>query len=29
MQTIRHALESQAWEINDAAYFLFRLGGVV
>ena len=23
--TIRHALESQAWEINDAAYFLFRL----
>lgn len=25
IQTIRHALESQAWEINDAAYFLFRL----
>ena len=23
--TIRHALESQEWEINDAAYFLFRL----
>ena len=23
--TIRHALESQAWEVNDAAYFLFRL----
>lgn len=23
--TIRLALESQAWEINDAAYFLFRL----
>lgn len=25
IQTIRHALESQAWEVNDAAYFLFRL----
>ena len=25
VQTIRHALESQAWEVNDAAYFLFRL----
>lgn len=25
VQTIRHALESQEWEINDAAYFLFRL----
>lgn len=25
IQTIRHALESQSWEINDAAYFLFRL----
>ena len=25
IQTIRHALESQAWEPNDAAYFLFRL----
>jgi tetratricopeptide (TPR) repeat protein len=25
VETIRHALESQAWEINDAAYFLFRL----
>ncbi|MEO7099317.1 MAG: tetratricopeptide repeat protein [Luteolibacter sp.] len=25
IQTIRYALESQAWEINDAAYFLFRL----
>ena len=23
--TIRNALESQAWEVNDAAYFLFRL----
>jgi tetratricopeptide (TPR) repeat protein len=23
--TIRHALENQAWEVNDAAYFLFRL----
>lgn len=23
--TIRYALESQEWEINDAAYFLFRL----
>ena len=23
--TIRHALESQKWEIDDAAYFLFRL----
>ncbi len=23
--TIRYALESQAWEISDAAYFLFRL----
>jgi len=23
--TIRYALESQAWEVNDAAYFLFRL----
>ncbi len=25
VQTIRHALESQEWEVNDAAYFLFRL----
>lgn len=25
VQTIRHALESQEWEINDAAFFLFRL----
>jgi tetratricopeptide (TPR) repeat protein len=25
IQTIRHALESQEWEINDAAFFLFRL----
>jgi tetratricopeptide (TPR) repeat protein len=25
MQTIRHALESQEWEIDDAAYLLFRL----
>lgn len=25
IETIRHALESQEWEINDAAYFLFRL----
>ena len=25
INTIRYALESQAWEINDAAYFLFRL----
>jgi tetratricopeptide (TPR) repeat protein len=25
IQTIRHALESQEWEINNAAYFLFRL----
>jgi len=25
IDTIRHALESQAWEVNDAAYFLFRL----
>jgi tetratricopeptide (TPR) repeat protein len=25
IETIRHALESQAWEVNDAAYFLFRL----
>lgn len=25
VQTIRHALESQEWEISDAAYFLFRL----
>jgi tetratricopeptide (TPR) repeat protein len=25
IQTIRHALESQAWEVSDAAYFLFRL----
>lgn len=25
IQTIRHALEKQAWETNDAAYFLFRL----
>jgi tetratricopeptide (TPR) repeat protein len=24
-ETIRYALESQEWEINDAAYFLFRL----
>jgi tetratricopeptide (TPR) repeat protein len=25
IQTIRHALESQEWEVNNAAYFLFRL----
>lgn len=25
IQTIRTALETQEWEINDAAYFLFRL----
>lgn len=25
IETIRYALESQAWELNDAAYFLFRL----
>lgn len=25
IQTIRHALESQAWQVDDAAYFLFRL----
>ncbi len=25
IQTIRHALESQEWELNDAAYFMFRL----
>ena len=25
VQTIRYALESQEWEVNDAAYFLFRL----
>jgi tetratricopeptide (TPR) repeat protein len=25
IQTIRHALESQQWEVDDAAYFLFRL----
>ena len=25
VQTIRHALESQEWEVSDAAYFLFRL----
>jgi len=25
IETIRTALESQEWEINDAAYFLFRL----
>lgn len=25
IQTIRYALESQEWEINDAAYFLFRI----
>jgi tetratricopeptide (TPR) repeat protein len=25
IETIRYALESQAWESNDAAYFLFRL----
>lgn len=25
IQTIRHALERQEWEPNDAAYFLFRL----
>ncbi len=25
IQTIRYALESQSWEVNDAAYFLFRL----
>ena len=25
IQTIRQALETQSWEINDAAYFLFRL----
>ena len=25
IQTIRHALETHEWEVNDAAYFLFRL----
>jgi len=25
IQTIRHALENHEWEVNDAAYFLFRL----
>lgn len=25
IETIRYALESQSWEVNDAAYFLFRL----
>jgi tetratricopeptide (TPR) repeat protein len=25
VQTIRYALESQEWEVNDAAYLLFRL----
>ena len=25
VQTIRNALESQAWEVSDASYFLFRL----
>ncbi len=25
IDTIRYALESQEWEVNDAAYFLFRL----
>jgi tetratricopeptide (TPR) repeat protein len=25
IETIRYALESQEWEVNDAAYFLFRL----
>jgi tetratricopeptide (TPR) repeat protein len=25
IETIRYAIESQAWEVNDAAYFLFRL----
>ncbi len=25
IQTIRHALESQEWQLDDAAYFLFRL----
>lgn len=25
VQTIRYALESQEWEVSDAAYFLFRL----
>ena len=25
IETIRHALESQAWQVNDAAYFMFRL----
>jgi len=25
IHTIRYALESQEWEVNDAAYFLFRL----
>lgn len=25
IMTIRHALESQSWQVNDAAYFLFRL----
>ncbi len=25
VQTIRHALERQEWQVNDAAYFLFRL----
>lgn len=25
IETLRYALESQAWEVNDAAYFMFRL----
>lgn len=25
IQTLRHALESQAWQVDDAAYFMFRL----
>lgn len=25
IQTVRHALESQEWQVNDAAYLLFRL----
>jgi hypothetical protein len=25
VETIRYALESQEWEVNDAAYLLFRL----
>lgn len=29
IQTLRHALESQEWEVNDAAFFCFRLAEMV